>query len=84
MSNLDNYVELIKKKLEGIENLTETETARYVYLDLGKHFSFDLNYSFGNSEKKRKIYSNSRSKENLEECMESEIIVCKSLAYICE
>ena len=47
-------------------------------------FSFDLNYSFGNSETKRKIYAKSRSKENLDDCMESGIIVCKSLAYICE
>ena len=73
MSNLDNYIENIKKKLEKIDNLTETELIRYVYLDLGMHFSFDLNYAFGNSEKKQKIYSKGRNKEYLEESMESGI-----------
>ena len=55
MSNLDNYVEYIKKKINKIENITETEIIRFVYWDLGNRFSFDLNYIFGNSETKRKI-----------------------------
>ena len=84
MSNLDNYVEYIKKKINKIENITETEIIRFVYWDLGNRFSFDLNYIFGNSETKRKIYAKSRNKDDLELCMEKNIVVCKSMAYICE
>lgn len=84
MSNLDNYVEYIKRKINKIENITETEIIRYVYLDLGNRFSFDLNYIYGNSETKRKIYERSRHEEELELCMEKNTAVCKSLAYICE
>ena len=84
MSNLDNYVDYIKKKINKIENITETEIIRFVYWDLGNRFSFDLNYIFGNSETKRKIYAKSRNKDDLELCMEKNIVVCKSMAYICE
>ena len=84
MSNLDNYVEYIKNKINKIKDITETEIIRYVYCDLGKRFSFDLNYMFGNSETKRKIYAKSRNIDDLELCMENNTAVCKSLAYICE
>lgn len=84
MSNLDNYVEYIKKRIQKIENITETEIIRYVYLDLGNRFSFDLNYIYGNSETRRRIYAKSRNKEDLDLCMEKNTAVCKSLAYICE
>ena len=84
MSNLDNYVEYIKEKISKIENITETEIIRYVYLDLGKRFGFDPNYWFGNVATQRKIYSKSRNKEDLNLCMENNTAVCKSLAYICK
>lgn len=84
MSNLDNYVDFIKRKINKIEDISETEIIRYVYLDLGSRFSFDLNYIFGNSETKKRIYAKSKNKDDLELCMEKNTAVCKSLAYICE
>ena len=84
MSNLDDYVEYVKEKIRKIENVTETEIIRYVYLDLGKRFSFDKKYLFGNTATQRKIYAKSRDKKDLNLCMENNTAVCKSLAYICK
>ena len=66
MSNLDNYVDYIKRKINKIKDISETEIIRYVYLDLGNRFSFDLNYIFGNSETKKRIYAKSKNKDDLE------------------
>ncbi len=41
MSLLEKYVERIKQKTEGY---SELEKIRYVYIDLGQKFSFDLDY----------------------------------------
>lgn len=41
MSLLEKYVERIKQKTEGYSELEKT---RYVYIDLGQKFSFDLDY----------------------------------------
>ena len=84
ISNLDKYVEYIKKKTENIENLTEAELIRDVYLDLGKRFSFDLKFAFGNSNTKKDIYAKSKSIKDLEKCMETNEGICKSIAYILE
>ena len=43
MNNLETYIERIKKETEGF---TDIEKLRYVYIDLGKRFVFDLNFSF--------------------------------------
>jgi hypothetical protein len=84
MSKLEEYVENIKKYIAQNEGLTETEIIRYVYLDLGKRFSFDLNYAFGNKKTQKKIYNNSEEKEVLDEVMENNIGICKSISYILE
>jgi hypothetical protein len=84
MSKLEEYVENIKKYIAQNEGLTETEIIRYVYLDLGKRFSFDLKFSFGNRSTQKKIYSKGKEKEELEEVMETNIGICKSISYILE
>lgn len=84
MSNLSEYVEKIKEYKEQNPDISEEKLIRYVYLDLGQRFSFDLNFSFGNTKTKQKIYSNSKSKEELNKVMESNIGICKSLSFILE
>ena len=55
MSRLSKYIEKVKKYKEQNPNFSEMELIRYVYLDLGKKFSFDINcIPFGNKEKRKK------------------------------
>ena len=82
MSKLQEYVEKIKQYVQQHPDMSELEIIRYVYLDLGKRFSFNLNFMFGNSKTKKQIYSDSKTLYDLDESMESNIIICKSLAYI--
>lgn len=84
MSNLSQYIDKIKEYKKQHPDISEEELIRYVYLDLGRRFSFDLNFSFGNTKTKKKIYDNSRNIENLENAMESNTIICTSVSYIVE
>lgn len=80
MDSIDNYIEKVKKETEGF---TEDEVVRYVYMNLGQRLSFNLEFSFGNSKKKREIYSNN-GRRNIAEQLKSNIIICKSASYILE
>lgn len=80
MNSIENYIEKVKKETEGF---TEEEMVRYVYMDLGKRLSFNLEFSFGNRKKKRDIYAES-GKNSVNKSMETNIIICKSSAYILE
>lgn len=86
MSNLEKYIEQVKKYQKENPNISETELIRYVYLDLGKRFSFNENFlPFGNSKKQQNLYKyHSRNFEDLEECMEKNTVICKSVSYILE
>lgn len=86
MNNLDKYVEQMKKHITEHPEMTETEIIRYVYLDLGKRFSFNQNFTpFGSSKQKQNLYKyHSQSIVDLEECMETNIVICKSVSYILE
>ena len=39
LSNLEAYIEKVKKETQGLNDI---EKLRYVYIDLGKRFAFDL------------------------------------------
>lgn len=84
MSKLNEYIENLKKYIKENPNLTETELVRYVYLDLGKRLSFSLIFAFGNSKTRHQIYMDSRSEDCLNECMENNTAICKSISYILE
>lgn len=61
------------------------ELIRYVYLDLGKRFSFNINYvPFGNQAKREKIYRRSRNEVTINETMETNIGICTTFAQILE
>lgn len=86
MSNLTEYIERVKKYISQKGDMSETEIIRHVYIDLGKRFSFNENFiPFGNTKKRQEIYFNHSKKiEDLEECMETNIVTCKSASYILE
>lgn len=86
MNNLDKYVEKIKRYIAEHPEMTETEIIRYVYLDLGKRFYFNEKFTpFGSSKSKQNLYKyHSRNIIDLEECMETNVVICKSVSYILE
>ena len=51
LSNLEVYIEKVKKETQGLNDI---EKLRYVYIDLGKRFAFDLDFSFGNTKLNKK------------------------------
>ena len=81
MSNLEEYINNVKEHTKG---LTELEAIRYVYLDLGKRFSFDKRFYAGNSSQKRAAYSDSGLFDAPEQSMASGIIICKTSSRIVE
>ena len=84
MNQLDKYVEKVKEELteKNIEN--EIEMITYIYLDLGKIFSFDPGFiPFGNSRVKQNIYKyHCHHITDLEKCRDTIKAICKSLSYI--
>ncbi len=83
MLEIDKYIENMKNKKDEFRN--NFEYIKYVYIDLGRKFSFDPNYFFGNSKEKNKIYKKiKKDVKTLNNYFISEIIICKSLCYICE
>jgi hypothetical protein len=86
MSNLEEYVNGVKQYISQQNNMTETEKIRYVYLDLGKRLSFNEKFlPFGSSKEKQIVYKyHSKSISDLDECMESNKAICKSISYILE
>lgn len=79
MNAVEKYIEIVKQKTEGFSDL---EKVRFVYLDLGKRLKFDLNYSFGNLETRRRIYRESAMPNAINKGIEDNVIICKSLAII--
>ena len=57
MKNLDKYVEQIKRYRIDNPEMTEVEIIRYVYLNLGKRFTFNVKFMpFGRSGDKQNLY----------------------------
>lgn len=83
MSKLSEYIEKVKEYQRKNPNISEDMLVRYVYIDLGKRFSFDLEFSFGNTKTKQSIYARG-DEDDLNEAMESNIVICKTVSYILE
>lgn len=65
------------------QGLNEIETARYVYIELGKIKSFDIKHYYGNAETKRKIYRLAQeTNHNTERVADKRTIICVSLSYL--
>lgn len=80
MSNIDEYIEKVRKATEGF---SEEEMIRYIYIDLGKRLSFNLDFFLGNGKTKIQIYRQSK-RQTIGEALESNIIICKDSSYILE
>lgn len=46
MSNLDNFIEDLKRQIEEFGDLSEDEIVRFIYLSLGRKIVFDTNWFF--------------------------------------
>ena len=84
MSNLDEYVEQVKKYKQKNPNMPEVELIRHVYFELAKRFSFNDEFYTRNSKYRDEVYKRSRFKEEMEKSMETNIVICRSAAYILE
>ena len=79
MSNLEEYIEKMRKETEGF---SELETIRYIYIDLGKRLTFDPNFYRGNSAQKNRTYRDSEKTDAPEKGMETGVIICKTSSRI--
>lgn len=84
MSILTEYIDKLKNQIFQYGNMTDIEIMRYVYIDLGRKMDFDLNYTFGNSKEKNRLYNKVVNEEELNRVLETHTIICKSLAYLLE
>ena len=76
MSTLNEYVERIKKETE---NLNDLEKVRYIYIDLGKRFSFNMEFATANNKEQVKIYHKDRS-HDIEENLCNYNGICKDIS----
>lgn len=67
MSKMEQYIKKVEEFISKNKDLTEMEIIRYVYLDLGKRFSFNLNFAFGNSKWISKSSINTRIENSIKE-----------------
>lgn len=82
MNYIEEYITSLKELTKGF---SELEIIRYVYIDLGTHFSFDLDYHFGNKREQQEIYKHCFYNESkFNENILSGKIICKSIANILE
>ena len=74
--DINNLTENVLKRMPA--NLTQIEQARYIYLQLGKLFTFDEKYWLGNSKTRRMIYRSSRKIQTHKD-LKSNKVICVSL-----
>ena len=80
MNELESYISFIKEKTA---DYSELEKVRYVYIDLGKKMTFDLNFAFGDEYMKEYIYKHCfYNLDDLNEFFKKKTIICKSLALL--
>ena len=74
--DINNLTENVLRRMPA--NLTQIEQARYIYLQLGKLFTFDEKYWLGNSKTRRMIYRSAR-KIQAPKDLKSNKVICVSL-----
>lgn len=81
MSNLENYIEGVRKYCK--ENyLNELEKIRYVYIDLGRKYYFNLDFAFGNTKTRKQIYRRSKNMNSIDKSVYTGEIICTTLSEI--
>lgn len=85
MSKIESYIEKLRGLLKENPEMSELELIKYVYMDLGNRFKFDINFlPFGNSKQRQKIYKDSSLTSEWEKGMETDIVICRTASYIVE
>ena len=74
--DINNLTENVLRRMPA--NLTQIEQARYIYLQLGKLFTFDEKYWLGNSKTRRMIYRSARKIQTPKD-LKSNKVICVSL-----
>lgn len=74
--DINNLTENILRRMPA--NLTQIEQARYIYLQLGKLFTFDEKYWLGNSKTRRMIYKSAKRIQTPKDLKNNKVI-CVSL-----
>lgn len=74
--DISNLTENILRRMPA--NLTQIEQARYIYLQLGKLFTFDEKYWLGNSKTRRMIYKSAKRIHTPKD-LKSNKVICVSL-----
>lgn len=74
--DINNLTENILRRMPA--NLTQMEQARYIYLQLGKLFTFDEKYWLGNSKTRRMIYKSAKKIKTPKDLKNNKVI-CVSL-----
>lgn len=74
--DINNLTENILRRMPA--NLTQMEQARYIYLQLGKLFTFDEKYWLGNSKTRRMIYKSAKKIQTPKDLKNNKVI-CVSL-----
>ena len=74
--DINNLTENVLRRMPA--NLTQIEQARYIYLQLGKLFTFDEKYWLGNSKTRRMIYKSAKRIQTPKDLKNNKVI-CVSL-----
>ena len=75
--DISNLTENILRRMPA--NLTQIEQARYIYLQLGKLFTFDEKYWLGNSKTRRTIYRAAKKVHSPKD-LKSNKVICVSIS----
>ena len=85
MENIDKYIEKVNEYIKSNPGISEDMIIRYVYLDLGRRFSFNMEFiPFGNSKKRQEIYYRGKFASEADRCLESNIVICNSVSKLLE
>lgn len=79
--NKAEFIEKLKQNMP--EGLNKIETAKYIYVELGKEKAFDEKYFFGNNKTRRQIYKLAeQTNHNTDIVAKNKNIICVSLTYL--
>lgn len=84
MSNLEIFIEELRRELSQFENLSEDDIARYIYIKLGRKIVFDTNFVYGKQSTKKEIYKSSGQLGNAEKSKKEDrwSLICRDIAKI--
>lgn len=84
MTNLDKYIDKLKKEINKHKDFTEDEIIRFIYFSIAKKIKFDVNWVYGNDFTRSSIYYKEDTPEMINQSEKDNkwIIICKGIAYL--